>query len=352
MKSFLPFHQLHNREAIIVDGAHASGLVLSHWKGQNTQEGIADDTSGAVVLNALRDPKYAAGLQLPFVTATHFDIDGFVGVWALFEPELALQYEVVLKAVARIGDFRETDFSREEDDLALKLVCWIDAEERNHFWVPFGEDHELKICAEKFEWFLPRFKDVLLHPDAYRAVWEADYLRTKNDYARIHGIETQVRRYDDLGLTVIRTPQPVSYYALFSVTHGSDIVLSIYDDNRYELEYKYTTWVDIVTRPTLPRLSMQPLCDELNAIETSGFHWNCDPVTDTGPILRLENSELSKAERFAHPTERSIFASSIAADELEKRVTGFFRKGYSGIAPKRAWTWAEVKSLQLLNPQS
>ena len=49
MKSFLPFHELNDREAIVVDGAHASGLVLSHWKGQNTQQGIADDTSGAVV---------------------------------------------------------------------------------------------------------------------------------------------------------------------------------------------------------------------------------------------------------------------------------------------------------------
>jgi hypothetical protein len=140
MKTFIPFHELNDREAIIVDGAHTSGLVLSHWKGQNKYVSIADDTSGAIVLNALKQPQEFPGLQLPFVTATHFDIDGLVGAWALFEPALALQHEAVLKAVARIGDFRELDLSREEDEAALKIVCWIDAEERTGFYRPFGEE--------------------------------------------------------------------------------------------------------------------------------------------------------------------------------------------------------------------
>ncbi|HET6992650.1 MAG TPA: DUF6687 family protein, partial [Bacteroidia bacterium] len=122
MKSFIPFHELNDRNAIIVDGAHSSGLILSHWKGQNNLQEIADDTSAAIVLNAIR--KNIPGLNPDLITATHFDIDGLVGVWSLFEPEIALQHEPVLKAVARIGDFRELDLSRPEDDDALKIVCW------------------------------------------------------------------------------------------------------------------------------------------------------------------------------------------------------------------------------------
>lgn len=342
MKSFIPFHELNDREAIIVDGAHSSGLILSHWKGQNTIEGIADDTSAGVVLNAIIHN--LPGLQHQLITATHFDIDGLVGVWSLFEPAIAVQHENVLKAVARIGDFRELDLSREEDDAALKIVCWIDAEERNRFYPPFGDDHELKACAEKFAWFLPRFAEVVKNPDQFKNIWEKDYLRIKNDYEIIHGPASKISVEKNSGLTIIKTPDPVSYYALFSATHGSDIVLSMYSNNRYELEYKYTTWVDIVSRPTLPRISLQPLCDQLNALENSGKKWFCDPINDTGPILRIENSELSKAERFAHPTQREIFASSIAPEIFEKIVIDFFQHAYRNIQPKKNWSWQEIRN--------
>ena len=48
-------------------------------------------------------------------------------------------------------------------------------------------------------------------------------------------------------------------------------VLSIYDNNRYELEYKYTTWVDIVSRPTLPRIDLSPLANQLNQLEKTNY---------------------------------------------------------------------------------
>jgi hypothetical protein len=346
LKTFIPFHHLNDREAIIVDGAHSSGLILSHWKGQNTHVSIADDTSGAIVLNALKQPGNFPQLGLDLVTATHFDIDGLVGVWSIFEPELALQHEAVLKAVARIGDFRELDLSRAEDDEALKVVCWIDAVERTQFYPPFGDDHELQACEEKFAWFLPRFADVVKNVEQFRDVWEKDYTRIKNDYATVHGQTSSVTQHKDIGLTIVRTLEPVSYYASFSASHGTDIVLSIYDGNRYELEYKYTTWVDIVSRPTLPRVSLQPLCDKLNEMETARNTWHADSVTDTGPILRVESGGLTKEERFAHPTERKIYSSSIATEIFEKEVLAFFREAYKNVSPKRSWSWSEVKALQ------
>jgi hypothetical protein len=256
----------------------------------------------------------------------------------------------VLKAVARIGDFRELDLSRDEDDDALKIVCWIDTEERKRFYPPFGADHELKACAEKFAWFLPRFADVLKKPNQFIKVWEEDYQRINMDHAVIHGKDTSISTQPALGLTIIKTPKPVSYYALFSATHGTDIVLSMYSDNRYELEYKYTTWVDIVSRPTLPRISMQPICDQLNTQEQTGKKWFCDTVSDTGPILRLENTELTKAERFAHPTAREIFSSSIAPEIFEKAVIDFFQNGYRNIQPKKYWSWQEIRNLDKVNP--
>jgi len=45
------------------------------------------------------------------------------------------------------------------------------------------------------------------------------------------------------------------------------MVLSIYSNHRYELELKYTTMVDIHSRPTLPRVDMHHVVHHLNRVE-------------------------------------------------------------------------------------
>jgi hypothetical protein len=324
------------------------GLVLSHWRGAPTPEAVRDDTSGGIVLNALRQK--IPGLELEGVTANHFDIDGFVGVWSLLHPELALAHEQLLRQMALIGDFRELDlrapFARE----ALQLVCWVNAREKELFYRPFGanqlESSEIALCPQKFAYFIPAFTEVLAHPEKQREVWEPEYAEVLAHYEVIHSSQTALARYPEIGLTVVRTPSPVHYYALFSPSSGTDIVLSLYDGHRYELEYKYTTWVDLHSRPTLPRVPLPPLRDQLNRQEAAGLSWTCDPITDTGPILRLEGKGLSKADRYAHPTERSIYPSSLAPEEVEAAVVRFFTDQYGSIKPRRCWTWKEIKALR------
>jgi len=137
----------------------------------------------------------------------------------------------------------------------------------------------------------------------------------------------------------------VHYYALFSLTTGFDIVVSMYSENRYELEYKYTTWVDLASRPTLPRVSLSPLVSQLNKMEQNVGRWSAEAVTDTGPILRLNAQSLSKMERYAHPFERPIYASAIEPALFKQTVLDFFRKSYLGIEPKKDWSWNEIKRL-------
>ena len=123
------------------------------------------------------------------------------------------------------------------------------------------------------------------------------------------------------------------------------MVLACYGQNRYELEYKYTTWVDIASRPTLPRLPLAPLAARLSQLETSGRRWTCDSVTDTGPLLRLDGDRLTRTEAYDNPTDRAIYSSSIPVSQLKEEVVTYFRKAYSGIKPKYNWTWKEVKAL-------
>lgn len=347
---FLPFAEARRRpaETVVVDSIlPRAALTLAHWRGAPTPPAFQDDTSAGSALRALAAPP--AALQTArYVTANHFDVDGFVGVWALLHPALARPHAELLRLVAGLGDFRELDWQHPLADHALRLVCWLNAEEKARFYEPFGAParrrREDEASAEKFAWFLPRFAAILENPEAGRAAWQPEYERVRAAVAVLHSPATELHRYPDIGLTVVRTPEPLPYYALFGPTAGTDLVLSLYDGQRYEFEYKYTTWIDLESRPTRPRLPLDGLVAQLNTLETSGHAWAADGVTDTGPLLRLVGRRLSKAQRYADPDQRPIYASSIGPEELEQLVVKFFRQHYAGIRPKRCWTWDEVRA--------
>ncbi|MCJ8164530.1 hypothetical protein MKJ04_06700 [Pontibacter sp. E15-1] len=347
-RQFIPFAEVKNHRAIVVDSTHANGVMLSHWRGAPTPAAIQDDTSAAIVLHALRQGM--PELELPYVSANHFDIDGFVGVWALLHQVLALENEELLRQMALIGDFRELDLNHPLAGEALKLVCWINARERELFYKPFAadeaEEKEAAQCVQKFRYFLREFGRVLQDPDWEKGVWEEEVASVLLGYRDMFKPETRLTRFPELGLIVVETPHPVHYYALFSRTQGFDMVLACYSENRYELEYKYTTWVDLATRPTLPRLTMAPLAERLNQLETSGRRWTYDAVTETGPLLRLDGDMLTRTEAFDNPSERVIHTSSIPADQLKAEVVRHYTQAYRAIQPKYNWTWQEVKALQ------
>ncbi|QMU29479.1 DUF6687 family protein [Adhaeribacter radiodurans] len=344
-KQFIPFTEAKHRSAVIVDSLHPNGLVLAHWRGAENPHNTADDTSAGIVLNALR--QNIKGLDVPYVTANHFDVDGFVGVWSILNPAKALQNEAVLRQMALIGDFRELDLTNAAADQALKLVCWLNKVEKEKFYPPFGadewEENEVEASVPKFTYFLEVFGEVLVHPEDFEPDWKTEYEQVLVDYQIINTPVTQVTTFPEIGLVQIQTPQPVHYYALFSRTIGYDMVLAKYSENRYELEYKYTTWVDISSRPTLPRVPLKPLAQILQNLEASGHQWTAESVTDTGPILRLNGKQLVKKERYANPTERPIYSSSIAPEIIIKQVVPYFQERFKGISPKQRWTWPEIK---------
>ena len=349
-RQFVPFQQLRQQPTIVVDSVgNGAALTLAHWRGAATPEAVRDDTSAGSVLRALRQPA-TPGLEAAAVTANHFDIDGFVGVWALLNPALALQHEALLRLIATLGDFREIDWQHPHADYALQLVCWLNAQEKARFYEPFGAParrrREDEASAEKFGWFLPRFTEILLNPEQGRVVWEPEFVRVKQAAAVMQSATTTVRRYPEIGLTVVRTPAPLPYYALFGASLGSDMVLSLYDVQRYEFEYKYTTWIDLESRPTLPRLPLNALAVRLNQLETSPRRWTHDGITDTGPLLRLDGRGLSKAQRYADPDQRPIYSSSISAEEMEQEVLAFFWERYAGVAAKRYWSWADIRAVK------
>lgn len=358
-KEFIPFSAIQEHApagVLVVDSYHPKGFTLSHWRGAPKLAGLHDDTSTGIVLNALKAKLPEVHTHM-YVTNNHFDVDGFLGVWSLFYPQLALSYERVLRKAALLGDFRELVLQNGEDFLALILVCWINKVEREEFYAPFASyvpgQREAVLCVEKYRSLLPRFEEVLLAPNDHRQVWEEEYARVLKDYAILRNAYSSVQLQEDIRLLLVETEVPLHYYALFGSSSAADAVLALYSDNRYELEYKYTGWVDTL-RPGYPRLSLEPLARQLNELEESGYRWGAEKFTDTGPILRLQDAELSKEQRFDHPYKRPIYSSSIAPEAFKEAVLRFLRTYLSGLPQKGDWTWAEIRSInkQLFGEQA
>ncbi|AHM61074.1 hypothetical protein D770_14100 [Flammeovirgaceae bacterium 311] len=348
-KIFIPFSaiQEHNN-VLVVDSYHPRGFVLSHWRGAPKLPGLHDDTSTGIVLNAIK----ADVPQLhthEYVTNNHFDVDGFLGIWSLMNPEQALEHECLLRKMALLGDFREMHLLSEEDHLALKLVCWINTVETKRFYAPFASyaprQSEVKLSVPKYKHFLQEFGNVLENPEAYHKDWLKEYEQVLKDFEVLQSSKSILTLEKSIRLLIVETPEPLHYYALFGQSAPADVVMSIYSNNRYELEYKYTSWVDTAYRPSYPRLDLQQLARQLNQLEEGPYLWGADKITDTGPILRLQGKALTKEERFDHPCNRPVYSSSIPVRKFKSVVCQFFEEAYRTLSKKTSWTWPELKAI-------
>jgi hypothetical protein len=335
---------------LVVDCLHPSCPTLTHHKGSRTPPEVKGDTSGSIVLNAIKASHPILQGQ-HFVTCDHYDIDGLVAVWAAMHPALALsRYDELLRAASIIGDLRELDLRSPSADEALHLCCWSNSVERNLFYRPF-EGSERDGCDHKYKHFLPRMAGVLeglAEGNAATVCAEGmdEYQQVIEDYNTMQE-DTCVRdQLPEIGLVILAPPRPVHYYALFSRTIGYDTVLTIFPGNRYELECKYSGYIDITSRPVFPRLDLQPLTEILNSRESAmGVQWTSSRFTDSGPILRLDSTtdKLTKAQRYGNPCERPMFTSSIPPADFTRLVVSFFSHGLSAVKAKRFWKWEEVK---------
>ena len=217
--------------------------------------------------------------------------------------------------------------------------------EKQMFYPPFGVENELSSCTPKFLHFLNVFEEAFENIENYKSVWSEEYNRVYRDIEILKSQDTKIEINKDIGITIIETPEPLHYYALTGMTAGSDTVLTIYNDNRYELEYKYTTWIDMASRPTWPRLMLSSLINDLNKKEKSGKKWYMDRLADSGPIMRLIDQPIPKVIRYDQPYKRKIFQSSIDKEIFKESVINFFKEKYKNIVPKPSWKVSEIRKI-------
>eukprot|EP00892_Ulva_mutabilis_P003797 jgi/Ulvmu1/178/UM001_0182.1 len=354
------------QDCVVVDCTHPDAQTFTHHKKDNNPSVQPADCSTGIVLNALgadaQSPELKTALEKPNVTVNHFDADGLLAMWSLINRDSAQKHSKLLRCAARIGDFREVllpsvyanpgvapgeaiqdgvEFDAPTVDAALRLSCWINTQEIQRFAAPYeGKDRD-----EKFAFFLGALASALKDgPPETEFMQEYTQVMRGLASVREHG---SVTRREDVGVTVVRTPQPLHYYSLFSWTAGTDVVIAVYGGRRYEVECKYTSYVNLHSRPVWPRVSMAPLAEALNAEEDPqrGLRWRSTRITDTGPVLRLEagGEMLPKQELYGHPAQRRIHASAIPPERFEAVVLSFFEHALRGCEPRAGgWEWADM----------
>ena len=157
---------------VVVDGsAQAStALTLSHWPGSPTPDELLDDLSAQIAFRALDRPDLLAGLDI--VTNNHFDQDGLASVFALVEPQAAQQRRAAVVDVARAGDFG-TFHDRDSIRVAFALAAFDDPK-RSPLDPGVFEGAYPDQCGQLYQEALPRFVDMIDHPQRSRPLWERE----------------------------------------------------------------------------------------------------------------------------------------------------------------------------------
>jgi hypothetical protein len=294
---FVPYDDLGETPNVVVDGAAAAStrLTLSHWPGSPTPPEVRDDLSAQIAFHALDHADWFTDLDV--VSNNHFDQDGLASAYALIDPPAARERRALVIDVARAGDFG-TFTNRDAARLAMAIADYEDPQ-RSPLGAAALEGSYEHSTAVLYRELLPRFTEILDHPDRSRALWEAEDAHLGES---IDAIERSVVRIDEneaVDLAVVTVPddwatrathrftqewtEAVHPMAVNNATERLRILLV--QGRRYRLELRYETWVMFVSHPVLARPDLRPLATQLTELERDGVQWQANPPGALTPQL-------------------------------------------------------------------
>jgi hypothetical protein len=293
---FEVFHHglLARHDIVAVDMIHYPGLwgvCFSHHVPNNNHPRYAADTTTEGVLRFLATESLAP-LADYTITTHHFDADAILPVWALLNPELALERRDLLEQVARCGDFFIY-----LDDTSARLNFVLEAfHQRLRAAGARGErlidDDLTRKC---FEWLLPRLGDLLADPAGGEDLWRAPMLEllADLDYLAAPGRVTELW---DHHTSLVESDHALDAHALNSTCRNDLLLIWRTDSPERRIDVRPALgWYDITSMPHRPRYDLAALAEQLNFAEQTQGHapeWR----HDAGPAwLRAQSSGLSQA---------------------------------------------------------
>jgi hypothetical protein len=314
---YVPFEELDGRPNLVVDGYPTGGtvLTLSHWRGSGSPAELAADLSTLIALNYLDRPEMRVAVDA--VSNNHFDQDGVCGIWAVLHPEAAQARRELLGDVASAGDFA-TYRDRRAARVAMVMAAYenpkLSALGAEILAKPYPEQ-----TAALFDEILPRVEEMLDHPERYRELWEEGDAHLDRGEAAVREGRVRIEERPEIDLAVVTVPEDepdgdeaewtggIHPMAVHNPTRRHRIL--VVKGRRYALRYRYETWVEYVSAPTMPRIDLAPLAARLS--EEDGAPWSFDGVDEIMPALRREDRGESAIEpaRFRAEVESFLAAS-------------------------------------------
>ena len=303
---YVPFHELGNSPNIIVDGSGNENtlIALSHWPKSGTPSELKDDLSVQIVFKYLENPKFH--IKTDIVSNNHFDEDGLVGIYALLNPELAIKQKSLLIDIGNAGDFG-TYKTREAAHIAFVLSAYADPD-LSPFDPSIFEKEYSETCAYLYNQMLELFPDIINEPDRFRKFWQYEEELLSASETSIWTGKIKIEEFPNLDLAVVTLPEAMPErrvhrftlernavchpIALHNATNCNRILLI--QGHNYELQYRYESWVQYISRKIIPRVDLSLLAKELSEKENGNGEWKFDGINLITPKLQLTGTEESK----------------------------------------------------------
>jgi hypothetical protein len=325
-------HEPGSEPVISVDGAFAApGLNLSHWPGNTTPRELKHDLSTGVALNFARlSPVRRAELArgCGAIVNNHYDTDGAAAIFAVLEPELALERAGFLLDVAAAGDFFRLPSERA---LIVELIVdgLVDVE-RSPWKDGFRGLSDRERGEHVLRELLPRFPSILDGDvEPYSELWKRELEDARADLRDLAG----ATRDDVTHLDLCVWTAPIGHGS--SRERARD---SVFDPGRHPLfgstladrvlvigprgsaaTYRFLlstlSWFDLVSRKMQPRPGLAVLAERLNDLEGSDpsddCAWRAQARNSPSPELWFGQAEHEKFAEHAAVLEPSRLPPSV-----------------------------------------
>ena len=305
---YVPYEELDGRANVIVDGSGCAGtvLTLSHWPGSRTAAPLQADLSAEIVMRYLEHPQLQVDADA--VSNNHFDEDGLMGVFALVDPDTARAHKDLLVDTARAGDFGWSH-TRHAARISFAISTLVDPEVSPLDPSRFEGDYP-QVAAGLYRELLPRVPDLLADVDRFEDLWAAEDAHLTASDAAFDDERVTIEEMPDLDLAVVRTRERLDERTMHRFTQRRSSGLhpmavhnrtnmtrvAYLSGRRYEVQLRYETWVQLVSRTPLPRVDLAVLGNRLDELETSGGSWHFDGVAAIAPALTLQGAPDSSIE--------------------------------------------------------
>jgi hypothetical protein len=303
--AYRAYYELTGVPNVIADGhpRRSTVLTLSHWPDSATPDPLRRDLSAEIALAYLEAPEY--WVEAEVVSNNHFDIDGFMAVWALCNPDEARADPGMVAEVARVGDFGWTD-----DERAARVAFALGTL-KTEAASPLGSDvfagPDPERVANLYRVLLDGFGDLAAGIDEREELWGSQVANLGQTAQAVSDGRISIEEHPDLDLAVVIVDPdvPITDYSYCLQRSGPCHPLPIHQrtdcsrilysrGNWVGLVYRFESWVKYCSRPIPARVDLTPAAAALRGMEAAGAEWTYAwPNNPNPPVAWLTPSDLA-----------------------------------------------------------